>query len=75
MRTLRNDKDRVVVTADKRNCTVVLHRKSYNEKVLSLLEDDKTYMVQPHDPTTKIERVHGCGTVQFSQISTISQKS
>ena len=53
---LRKDKDRVIIQADKGNCTVVMDRKDYDEKVQEILNDQKTYKVLDKDPTQQTER-------------------
>ena len=53
---LRKDKSRLVITADKGNCTVIMDRKDYHDKVKELLGDESTYKVLKKDPTKKTER-------------------
>ena len=48
---LRKDLDRVVFSADKSNCVVVMDKHQYREKVLSMLNDKQTYTTQKSDPT------------------------
>ena len=53
---LRKDPDRVVLSADKGNCVVVMDKHQYHEKALSLLNDKQTYTILKSDPTGKTER-------------------
>ena len=56
LQDLRKDKSRLIISADKGNCTVVMDRKDYDEKVKELLGDESTYKVLKKDPTKKTER-------------------
>ena len=49
----RKDPDRVVLTADKGICVVVMDQHQYREKALSLLNDKQTYTILKPDPTGK----------------------
>ena len=53
---LRKDEDRVVLPADKGNCVVIMDRKQYREKALSLLNDRNTYSILKSDPASKTQR-------------------
>ena len=53
---LRKDKDRLIIPADKGNCTVVMDRKDYDKKVQQMLNDHKTYKILDKDPTQRTER-------------------
>ena len=53
---LRKDSDRVVLSADKGNCVVVMDKHQYREKVLSMLNDKQTYTALKSDPTGRTER-------------------
>ena len=53
---LRKDKSRLVITEDKGNCTVIMDRKDYDEKVKELLGEESTYKFLKKDPTKKTER-------------------
>ena len=50
------DKTRVVMKADKRNCFVVMDKKEYNEKMQALLSDPNTYNKVTKPPFKRIER-------------------
>ena len=47
------DPDRLVLSADKGNCVVVMDKQQYHDKALSLLNDKSTYAVLNSDPTSK----------------------
>ena len=53
LQDLRKDKSRLIISADKGNCTVVMDRKDYDDKVKELLGDESTYKVLKKDPTKK----------------------
>ena len=54
--TLKKDPDRLVLSADKGNCVVVMDKQQYHDKALSLLNDKSTYAVLNSDPTSKTQR-------------------
>ena len=41
---LKKDPDRLVLSADKGNCVVVMDKQQYDDKALSLLSDKSTYV-------------------------------
>ena len=45
LQDLRMDKSRLIISADKGNCTVVMDCKDYDDKVKELLGDELTYKV------------------------------
>ena len=53
---LKKDPDRLVLSADKGNCVVVMDKQQYHDKALSLLNDKNTYAVLNSDPTSKTQR-------------------
>ncbi len=53
---LRKDPERIILSADKGNCVVVMDKIEYREKALSLLIDKNTYTVLKSDPTGKTQR-------------------
>ena len=53
---LKKDPDRLVLSADKGNCVVVMDKQQYHDKALSLLNDKSTYAVLNSDPTSKTQR-------------------
>ena len=54
LRELKKDDTRVILTADKGVCLVVLDKETYIEKAEELLKD-KTYKTIPTDPTNKLK--------------------
>ncbi|XP_037518345.1 uncharacterized protein LOC119395131 [Rhipicephalus sanguineus] len=55
LRRLQQNKDIVILPADKGYATVILDRSDYVSKMTSLLEDEATYAKVSRDPTKKIE--------------------
>ena len=51
---LKKDLDRLVLSADKGNCVVVLDKQQYHDKALSLLNNKSMYAVLNFDPTIKL---------------------
>jgi hypothetical protein len=47
---------KVILSADKGNCVVVMGKHDYREKALSLLNDRNTYSILKSDPTGKTQR-------------------
>ena len=56
MRLKEKDPDRLVLSADKGNCVVVMDKQQYHDKALTLLNDKSTYAVLNSDPTSKTQR-------------------
>ena len=54
LKTLKDDKDIMILPADKGNATVLLNATDYTNKV-ELILDDGTYRQLKKDPTRKIE--------------------
>ena len=52
LRKLKKDDTRVILTADKGVCLVVLDKKEYIKKAEELLKE-KTYKITPTDPTNR----------------------
>ena len=53
---LKKNSERVILSADKGNCVVVMDKHDYREKALSLLNDRNTYSILKSDPTGKTQR-------------------
>ena len=53
---LKKDPDRLVLSADKGNCVVVMDKQQDHDKALSLLNDKSTYAILNSDPTGKTQR-------------------
>ena len=56
LRRLRNDKDIVLLPADRRRVTVVMDKKDYTDKMDSLVNDKQTYEPLKCDPTPALQR-------------------
>ena len=56
LRRLRNDKDIVILPADKGRVTVVMEKKDYTDKMDSLVNDKQTYEPLKRDPTPALQR-------------------
>lgn len=69
---LRKDKDRLIISADKGNCTVVMDRKDYDEKVQQMLNDQKTYKILDKDPTQRTERKFNEKLANLKRVDKIS---
>ena len=52
---LKQDNNRVVLTADKGVAMVVMDQQDYNNKAQALLQDTNTYKVLPKDPTPQLK--------------------
>ena len=52
---LKQDKSRVVLTADKGVAMVIMDQKDYINKAQTLLQDTSTYKVLPKDPTSHLK--------------------
>ena len=53
---LKKDPDRLVLSADKGNCVVIMDKQQYDEKASYLLSDRNTYSILKSDPTSKTQR-------------------
>ena len=56
LRPLRNDKNIVILPADKGRVTVVMDQKDYTDKMDSLVNDKQTYDPLKRDPTPALQR-------------------
>ena len=56
LRRLRNDKDIVILPADKGRVTVVMDKKDYTDKMDSLVNDKQTYEPLKRDPTPALQQ-------------------
>ena len=52
---LKQDNNRVILTADKGVAMVVMDQQDYNNKAHSLLQNTNTYQVLPKDPTPQLK--------------------
>ena len=55
LQELKKDNDLTILPADKGRATVVLDRKEYEQKIETLLSDQKTYELLKKDPTTTVK--------------------
>ena len=65
--------DLVITRADKGNCTVILDKSDYEEKMHKLLNDNSTYMLLKHDLTGNIEKKLKKYVYQLFKTKSISQ--
>ena len=65
--------DLVITRADKSNCTVILDKSDYEEKMQKILNDNSTYMLLKHDLTGNIERKLNKYVYQLFKNKSISQ--
>ena len=56
LKRLKNDKDIVILSADKGRVTVVMDKKDYTDKMDSLVNDKQTYESLKRDPTPALQR-------------------
>ena len=54
---LKKDPDRLVLSADKGNCVVVMDKHQYHDKALPLLNDKSPYAVLNSDLSSKTQRI------------------
>ena len=55
VKELAKDDDIVILPADKGRATVVMYRKDYSAKMLTMLGDRDNYQLMAKDPTTSLE--------------------
>ena len=56
LKNLRDNTNIVITKADKGNCTVIIDKDKYEEKIFKLLNDKDTYVLIKNDLTKNIER-------------------
>ena len=56
LKNLRDDTNIVITKADKGNCTVIIDKDKYEEKIFKLLNDKNTYVILKNDLRKNIER-------------------
>ncbi len=54
LRSLKDDNNITIVSADKRRATVVMDKEDYSSRMMTVLDDGK-YSTLKRDPTVKIE--------------------
>ena len=57
LHSLKKDDSIFISKADKGNCTVILNKTDYDDKMLSLLSDTSTYTIVKNNPVKKTERL------------------
>ena len=56
LKRLKNDKDKVILPADKGRVTVVMDKTDYHDKMDALVNDKQTYEELKRDPTPALQR-------------------
>ena len=56
LKQLKNDKDIVILPADKGRVTVVMNKTNYHDKMDALVNDKQTYEELKRDPTPTLQR-------------------
>ena len=56
IKELQQSNDVIIISADKGNCTVVLDKLDYHNKLMLLLQDPKTYNITKKNPILCIEK-------------------
>ena len=74
LKNLRNDTNIVITKADKGNCTVIIDKDKYEEKIFKLLNDKDTYVLIKNDLTKSIERKLNKFIFDLYKIDRLSQK-
>ena len=73
-KNLRNDTNIVITKADKGNCTVIIDKDKYEEKIFKLLNDKDTYVLIKNDLNKSIERKLNKFIFDLYKIDRLSQK-
>ena len=74
LKNLRDDTNIVITKADKGNCTVIIDKDKYEEKIFKLLNDKDTYVLIKNDLTKNIERKLNKFIFDLYKIDRLSQK-
>ena len=74
LRNLRDDKNIVITKADKGNCTVIIDKEKYEEKIFKLLNEKDTYVILKKDLTKNIESKLNKFIFDLYKIDRLSQK-
>ena len=56
LKTLRENKDIIILPADKGRATVVMNKEDYEDKIGCMLSDERTYQRVDKDPASSLER-------------------
>ena len=74
LKSLNNNKDIVVLKADKGGATVILNREDYRMKMLDHLENSGSYKKLAKNPLKKIRRVVAEAIKSSNLVSSLSKK-
>ena len=74
LKNLRDDTNIVITKADKGNCTVIIDKDKYEEKIFKLLNDKDTYVILKNDLKKNIERKLNKFIFELYKIDSLSQK-
>ena len=74
LKNLRDDTNIVITKADKGNCTVIIDKDKYEEKIFKLLNDKDTYVILKNDLTKNIECKLNKFIFELYKIDRLSQK-
>ena len=74
LKNLQDDPNIVITKGDKGNCTVIIDKDKYEEKIFKLLNDKDTYVLIKNDLTKNIERKLNKFIFDLYKIDRLSQK-
>ena len=74
LRNLRDDKNIVITKEDKDNCTVIIDKEKYEEKIFKLLNKKDTFVILKKDLTKNIESKLNKFIFDLHKIDRLSQK-
>ena len=72
VKELAKDDDIVILPADKGRATVVMDRKDYSAKMLTMLGDQNTYQLMAKDPTTSLENRMNSSLLRLRRVGCLS---
>ena len=75
VKELAKDDDIVILPADKGRATVVMDRKDYSAKMLTMLGDRDTYQLMAKDPTTSLENRMNSVLLRLQREDRLSSKT
>ena len=75
LKNLRNDTNIVITKADKGNCTVIIDKDKYEEKIFKLLNNKDTYVLIKNDLTKNIEQKPNKFIFDLYKIDRLSQRN
>ena len=74
LKNLRDDTNIVITKADKGNCTVIINKDKYEEKIFKLLNDKDKYVILKNDLKKNIERKINKFIFELYKIDRLFQK-